>query len=279
MKQTMFIGWPGGKRRFINRILELPPDTINSYHEPFLGGGATWYQLHDHRDIRRSYLADTNHMLIDAWRVLQKHPHRLMEALDPYYEHNCYSYFYHIRDVHNELDFVDHLDLEHRIQRAARFLYMVKGGFNNSYSLNRYGKCGSRPSLRVTGKRPLALYERGSLLETHRRLQTATLLCDDFTVVEPVAGDFVYLDPPYYERTFEYGFGGFTLADQHRLYEQACLWRDAGAHVVASNSNNIYVRELWRGWHVTEFVKGWTTSPGHKHKKSKTELMFSSREI
>ena len=35
-----FLKWVGGKRQLIDELLKGMPEKINSYHEPFLGGGA-----------------------------------------------------------------------------------------------------------------------------------------------------------------------------------------------------------------------------------------------
>ena len=38
-----FVKWAGGKRQLLSDLGKLVPRQFNSYHEPFLGGGAMFY--------------------------------------------------------------------------------------------------------------------------------------------------------------------------------------------------------------------------------------------
>ena len=38
-----FLKWAGGKRQLLARILDLVPARIETYYEPFLGGGAIFF--------------------------------------------------------------------------------------------------------------------------------------------------------------------------------------------------------------------------------------------
>lgn len=51
-----FVKWAGGKRQFINKIIEKKPTNFNNYFEPFVGGGAVLFALQK----KNSHINDIN---------------------------------------------------------------------------------------------------------------------------------------------------------------------------------------------------------------------------
>ena len=77
-----FLKWPGGKRQLLKRIIPMVPE-MDVYHEPFIGGGALFFELRSQRMIRESaHLSDLLTELITTYRVVQSQPADLMELLD-----------------------------------------------------------------------------------------------------------------------------------------------------------------------------------------------------
>lgn len=42
-----FVKWVGGKRSLLGELLSRAPKNFRRYHEPFLGGGAFFFALHN----------------------------------------------------------------------------------------------------------------------------------------------------------------------------------------------------------------------------------------
>jgi DNA adenine methylase len=40
-----FVKWVGGKRAIMNELLKHIPSYINNYYEPFVGGGALFFEF------------------------------------------------------------------------------------------------------------------------------------------------------------------------------------------------------------------------------------------
>ncbi len=56
IKAQPFVKWVWGKRQLIAQFQELFPKKYNNYFEPFLGGGAVYFNLQK----KKSYLSDMN---------------------------------------------------------------------------------------------------------------------------------------------------------------------------------------------------------------------------
>ncbi|HEY8923171.1 MAG TPA: DNA adenine methylase, partial [Polyangia bacterium] len=60
--------WAGGKRQLLEEIRRHLPDSFNTYHEPFLGGGAVFFALSAGRP---AHLSDSNQRLVRAYRGIK----------------------------------------------------------------------------------------------------------------------------------------------------------------------------------------------------------------
>ena len=46
-----FVKWVGGKRSLLPELLERIPAKFNNYYEPFVGGGALFFALHNNKEL------------------------------------------------------------------------------------------------------------------------------------------------------------------------------------------------------------------------------------
>ena len=74
---TPFLRWAGGKSWFAKYIYKyLPEDGFNAYHEPFLGGGAIFFNLIP----KHAYLSDLNEELIDTYIEIRDNVEGLIDV-------------------------------------------------------------------------------------------------------------------------------------------------------------------------------------------------------
>jgi len=75
-----FIKWVGGKRGLLEQLLPLFPDEFDSYHEPFLGGGAVFFELYNqgYLDNKKIILSDINQELVNTYNVVKSYPDKLI---------------------------------------------------------------------------------------------------------------------------------------------------------------------------------------------------------
>ena len=86
LKVKPFIKWVGGKGQLLTTINnyfpeELKHGKINKYYEPFLGGGAVFFDIIKKYNIKTAYLSDLNEELILVYKVVQKNANNLIEFL------------------------------------------------------------------------------------------------------------------------------------------------------------------------------------------------------
>lgn len=84
--------WVGGKRQLLETFLELIPKKISSYCEPFLGGGALFFELQP----KKAYVNDINEDLILVYKVIRNDVEKLVSELANF--KNDAEFFYSVRD-------------------------------------------------------------------------------------------------------------------------------------------------------------------------------------
>src|SRR5690554_3395034 len=112
--------WAGGKTQLLDNIINILPGHINNYYEPFLGGGALFFNLSYYNLIKgRVFLNDFNFELINFYTVVRDNPDKLIENLDEFIQLGLTEEsYYKIRS----LNYYD-LDI---YKAAARTLYLNK---------------------------------------------------------------------------------------------------------------------------------------------------------
>ena len=229
-----FVRWAGGKRIIMDDIMQRVPKKWNHYYEPFLGGGAVFFQLEEYGPIRAT-LSDANEELINAYLMLQTRPVDVIDRLREHREAHDIKHFYRTRAQHV---------LFNPAARAARFIYLSKTVYYGKYrvnSQNRYNT--SLGSLKKTG-----ILDVANIKDVHDALVGVTIRAQQFDAISPGEGDLVYCDPPYDNAVTDYTAQRFSSDDQTRLRDCCDTWRAAGAHVIVSNNDTPFIRELWRDW-------------------------------
>ncbi|MEM3211783.1 MAG: DNA adenine methylase, partial [Candidatus Micrarchaeaceae archaeon] len=75
-----FVKWAGGKTQLLDALTKSYPK-FNSYHEPFVGGGALFFYLFNKNLISKAHLYDYNQDLINLYKVVKEMPLELIKEL------------------------------------------------------------------------------------------------------------------------------------------------------------------------------------------------------
>lgn len=246
--------WAGGKRQLLDELYSRFPSKYDSYHEPFFGGGALFFDI----EPRGGTINDTNPRLINFYEQVRDRPQELIEILrsfedpesDPnpdrdYAEENhkgreIKNYYYQQRALFNKRPYADEFD---QLEEAALLMYLNRTGYNGLYRENSSGGYNV----------PIGSYanpdwvQEKRIREASQVLENTEIFNTDFEYIldNTNEGDLVYFDPPYEPMSptanfNDYSGEGFDIEDQKRLVETAKKLDEQAVYVILSNSGVMY---------------------------------------
>lgn len=249
-----FVKWAGGKRQILNRIIEYVDDSSfeneAKYIEPFLGGGAVFFNL----SPKNAVINDLNDDLINVYKVIASNRfNELIERLKKYqieYQNteDKEEYYYEIRS----LDRKDNWPFEYsNVERAARMIFLNRTCYNGLYRVNSKGQFNTP----IGRYRNPTICDEENLKEIHDFLyenrKNITIMSGSYenAMAKADSGDLIYIDPPYdYEDDdgfTKYQMQGFTFEDFRKLKNECDNAIDRGAYVVISNNATQKVIDLF----------------------------------
>ncbi len=244
-----FVKWVGGKTQLLKKIISLLPKDYNIYIEPFIGGGALFFYLQP----KRAIINDFNSELIGTYQCFTNDElfTNLKTTLDIHTKNNSREYFYEIRDLDKEINY-----LKYPIYvRAARTIYLNKAGFNGLYRVNQNGYFNVPYGQKIN----LKTYNdfNFNLIRKFFSNSNITITNQDFENIARMAkkDDFIYFDPPYDNFPDKNGFvsytkNGFNKDDQIRLANLYKVLTNKGVKIMLSNHNTPLIRELYKEYNI-----------------------------
>jgi len=241
------VKWAGGKRQLLAEIMPLISKNCSTYVEPFIGGGAVFFELQPKKAIINDYNAE----LINVYLIIKNNSNELISELEIHERNNKEDYFYELRAADRSPEYADMTN----IQRAARIIYLNKTCYNGLYRVNAagqfnspYGKYKNPNIVNATIIRAMSNYlnkakvdiKQGDYREALKGLRK---------------GAFVYLDPPYMPISTSSSFTGYTESgfsydEQVALKQQCDKLREKGISFLQSNSDCPEIRELYREYEI-----------------------------
>lgn len=242
-----FTKWVGGKRQLLNEIVKLMPHSYNTYHEPFVGGGALFFYLQP----KNAVINDMNSDLILSYRAIKDDLNNLIEELEYHKQHNSKEYFLDLRSYDRD----ERINSLSNTQKAARIMYMLRVCFNGMYRVN------SKNQFNV----PYGRYKNPKIVDKvllknisdYLNSSNILILNEDFevSIKECKAGDFVYFDPPYIPISETSSFTsytneGFSYEDQIRLKNIFSELTRKNVYCMLSNYNSPKTLELFEQFNI-----------------------------
>lgn len=242
-KPKPYIKWVGGKRQLLRQFRELglyPPEDFNpytnTYYEPFVGGGAVFFDLLP----KNAELSDLNKELVTTYNVIKNNVDELIKSL----QKHIYDKEYYLEVRTKKIEDLSDIEV------ASRFIFLNRTGFNGLYRVNKSGQF-NVPFGRYNNP---VICDEENLRRVSDTLQDVTITHQDYKNVLETAeeGDFIYLDPPYYPISASSSFTSYTTErflekEQTELRDTFMELHKKGCYVMLSNSDTPFINELYSG--------------------------------
>jgi DNA adenine methylase len=254
VRPSPFLKWAGGKGQLVQTIEKFYPASFGTYFEPFLGGGAVFFDLVSKGRIAKAVISDLNKDLINCYVAVRDQLRPLLTRLLELQKHaRDKSFYYRVaRTRFNETRL--QTGVEGDIEKAALLFYLNKTCYNGLYRVNKKGGF-NVPWGRY--KNP-SIFDEKNIRAVHNVLARSgvDIRCDDCraTTKNARAEDFIYFDPPYQPVSStanftEYTTQSFGWEDQERLAETFRELDERGCLLMLSNSprvEKLYAKSHYR---------------------------------
>jgi DNA adenine methylase len=241
-KARPFLKWAGGKTQLLDEIdSRLPKEEIKSglidtYIEPFVGGGALFFHVvQKYSQFQRFLLFDINQDLVNCYNAIKDDVYSVVSELKRlerrYLRSNEIArkvMFYRLRDEFN-------LD-----RSPAKMIFLNKTCYNGLYRVNRNNEF----NVPFGSYKNPTICDEENLVAVSTVLKNTDIISADFEESERHINEhcFVYLDPPYRPISStasftSYARGDFSETDQIRLADFCKRIKQKGAKFLLSNSD------------------------------------------
>ncbi len=209
MSKPLFI-WAGGKNKMLKHYLPIMPKQVDTYVEPFFGGGAMFCHIVQNYSPKKLVINDVNADIVRIYNSIKNDLPEFIVKLDSYC--NVYlpmnkedrkKYYFEVRHEH-AYDF----DKWSEAEEAATLYFLMKTGFNGIFQINKNtnGRYGTPAGLlNQTDK----VYELDVVNWWNQALQNTEIMSGDWKECLKQVPDedntFVFLDPPYRDSFTSYG--------------------------------------------------------------------------
>jgi DNA adenine methylase len=281
------IKYRGGKSKEFVHYEKFIPHDYETYYEPFVGGGATFFKLMP----RKAVIGDINEPLINFYRDVRDRFDELskeLAAIQAIYEKNQFAYrekkkkdpdkripnaneefYYYLRDQYNGL-------AKATYSRAALYFFINKTSYSGMIRYNAQGHF-NVPFGRYENFNTALVTKEHSLL-----LQRTELLCADYeeSFKRAGKGDFMYLDPPYDCIFNDYGnqqlANGFDEAEHRRL---AKLFRKLNCRAMMVIGHTPLTEELYGDLVKAEYAKDYAVNIRNRFHSQATHFVVTNYNV
>lgn len=235
-KLTPLFKWGGGKYDEIKRFIQYIPNDIDTYIEPFIGGGALYFYLNHNNNV----INDVHKELVDFYQSIKnkkrKEIYKFMSETK-----NTEEDYYKIRDE---------MEIKTPLDNAKRFYYLRKTCYRGMLRYNKSGKFNI-----PFGRYKNYNYDDLNNKNYEKLLRKTEIYNKDFEYIFKNYDDennFMFLDPPYDSEFTDYGYCSFDKEHHKRLFE---CFKNTKIKCLMIIGKTDFIAELYKDYIVDEYDK------------------------
>jgi DNA adenine methylase len=253
------IKWQGGKTQLLKELKKRFPLSYNEYYEPFIGGGSVLFDIMPNK----AHINDYNPHLTGLYRILAgnnadfvllKSKLKDLEIIfnSLLTDTDRLNMYMAYRVLDTQPSFLKMTEVE----KATRFVFLNKTGFNGRYRENSKGQF----NIPFGGYEDITLVTSDfDSIRNYFVSTGTTITTGDFSNILTTIkqGDLIYMDPPYdpiVNSELNYTAAGFNAADQQRVKDEMDKATKLGVYCIVSNHNTQFINQLYAGYNI-EVVK------------------------
>lgn len=229
------VKWSGGKKDELAKILPHIPAEYDKYIEPFIGGGALFFDINP----KNAVISDVHKELIDFYSSIKDG--KSNEIYDFMKEHpNEEETYYQVRS----------LKPDNQLENAQKFYYLRKTCFRGMLRYNKKGEFNI-----PYGKYKTCNFEELKNVNYEKLLKRTKIYNKSFEYIFEKFDDennFMFLDPPYDSQFTDYGYCKFGR-DEHTKLANCFKKTKIKCLMVIGKSD--FISELYKDYIVEEYDK------------------------
>jgi len=198
--------WSGSKDSQAKNIINYFPKKIDTYREPFLGGGSVFLKLLESDiEVNSYYLSDINKELIGIYQLIMNDPDLLIDTYNNHYkEFNIDDDIQHRKEYFNEIrnNFNEN-------KKSEDFYFIMRTVTSGLPRWNQSGKFNSSCHFTRSGMMPESV---DKIIKKYNKLFNSKNIIfsqESYENIKSNENDIIYMDPPYQNTKGMY-YGGFN---------------------------------------------------------------------
>jgi DNA adenine methylase len=249
-----FLRWVGSKKKHTKELIDIIPKDINTFYDPFVGGGSLLFFLKP----KHAVINDINTDLMDTYRIMsdELEYQSLVLLLRMLQDIKSEQLYYQIRDY----DKHENWSRMNKLVVALRFIFLNRTSFKGIHRINEKG-FNNVPVDHVRITEAFDIVNIKELDEVHQYLKHNHISIHSTSKFEDILkdakeGDFVVLDPPYHSQDQDskniiYYGTEFTDEDQKRVADIFKKLTARKVKFIAFNYETDLIKHLYEGF---EFI-------------------------